>query len=257
MEEHLLALDDTLRVSCGFGLAHFKYEQSPRRLQPGQMRFAVPLEELDDDMRAASPDRSFRSAICDEQSQQTWLECIHDPEAPLLVMHLDQGSCEWFGRNWLIREHDIRGELFPDPFHRRHNNCLAATKRSGLCSIRVSSVLALNFSQGPWSEGAYQHKLRDCLQQWLSANTCHHPLFMAVYEWVSLDRHGGDLPAAFGTESHMEDTYLWLHHLDVFGKRHTTVKTGRWHSLPAAIHRRDDRLAARPCFHMQLWLVAS
>ena len=185
------------------------------------------------------PGRLFRSALATESGDDSWLEAVYNPAAPLLVMHLDQGSCEWHGRSWLIHEQPFRGVLLPDPFHRRHNNCLTATRKSHLSSIRVSAILALNFSQGPWNEGAYQHKLRDCLQQWLSTNSCQHPLFLAAYESIALDRHSGDLPAAFGTEEHMAETYLWLHRLDIFGTRHRAVKTGRWHNLAASI----DRLA--------------
>ena len=184
-------------------------------------------------------DRKCRNFIAQADDDDAELEVIHEADRPVLTLWQDQGSCTWHGRSWLAYCQGLRVVVLADYHHRRHNNALQATRSSGMSAIRVTAILSLNFTQGPWGESANQNRMEQCMKAWLRANDASHPLFEIAYPSLAWDMYQGNLPADYGSKPDLSKVYAWASSSDVFTHRHETVKSGRWHNLASRI----DRLA--------------
>eukprot|EP00971_Amphidinium_carterae_P259791 5154491-Amphidinium_carterae.3 len=186
-----------------WGLSAWQPTRSRGPLRPGQQRFRVDLEDLPDDIRAASAERHCRAAMYDARTEDTSLEVMLEPEGKWLMNILDQSSSQWGGRCYLSYSSGLRLAHVPDMLHRRSNDCKNALSQVGLNSLRLTACICLNSRMGPWQEIAHHHKMAGILSDYCRTGAIEDPLFVLQYEALSRVMHLGQTPAELGTPEHM------------------------------------------------------
>eukprot|EP00971_Amphidinium_carterae_P159815 3168632-Amphidinium_carterae.3 len=156
-QDHCIALDQSMRSSCGWGPGSLKPTRAPRPLVVGQRRFRVELSDLPDELAELSGERTCRSAIEDTRSNDTELEVILEPESKWVMNILDQSS------------------------------------QVGLNSLRLTASICMNFCMGPWQESGHHHKMIGVLSDYCRTRTIDDPLFVLQYEALSRDMNEGQI----------------------------------------------------------------
>eukprot|EP00971_Amphidinium_carterae_P217926 4326059-Amphidinium_carterae.1 len=192
-QDHCIALDQSMRSSCGWGLGSLKPTRAPRPLVVGQRRFRVELSELPHELAQLCGERTCRSAIEDTRSNDTELEVILEPECKWVMNILDQSSSQWGGRCYLSYTAGLRFLHVPDMFHRRSNDCKNALSQVGLNSLRLTASICMNFRMGPWQESGHHHKMIGVLSDYCRTRTIDDPLFVLQYEALSRDMNEGQI----------------------------------------------------------------
>eukprot|EP00971_Amphidinium_carterae_P163419 3240344-Amphidinium_carterae.2 len=177
-EDHCIALDQSLRSSCAWGLASLRPTRAPRPLAVWERRFRVEISELPEDLAVLCGARSCRSAIEDTRSNDTELEMVIEPDCKWLMNILDQSSSQWGGRCYLSYTAGLRFLHVADMFHRRSNDCKNALSQVGLNSLRLTASICINFRMGPWQESAHHHKMVGVLSDYCRTRTVDDPLFI-------------------------------------------------------------------------------
>lgn len=200
---HGVALDLQLQsITSVNGMNHFLSDVRCQ-LKPGDSRFYVDLEDLPDEMKAASEGYSRRSCIEDDKGQ-TRLEVIWSSR-PILCMAGDMGASAWKPKTKYVYSFGVRGTERHDAPHRTVRNRLLAISRAGGNFVKYEYDTLFAWMSGPWGSGGNGQLVKQAATE-ISKNFTHldFPLFDLLYERLTLCYHQGRVPTEFGTEAHRQ-----------------------------------------------------
>lgn len=226
----LIATDAALASGVGGSMQSFIDDAPCRPLQPGEVRYLLDVAEMDEEMRAASPGRRYRSCIFSDGTGETRLEVIWGSAKKALVQHTDMGSATFNGKVWLWGPSSVhcRGWCFPDPTHRRFNNFGLALERSQLGFLKHESLCVTNLGNAPWSGSGHFGKYSDAAHEYKDNYDCADPLFQATYSAIAFDLSDGFLTPEVGSQEHMREVFDMLVSSDLWEKKGETAKGRRW-----------------------------
>lgn len=138
----ILSLDQTMRLSFGFGLAALKLARRLQPLRVGEKRRLTPANALPPAVAVASGKRLTRSFL--EQDGRSRLEAAWSGDRNIVHSMLDCGSIGWLAKGWLVSAQGCRLERRLDPPHRRSNNVKDALSAAQLLSIRAEALVLVN-----------------------------------------------------------------------------------------------------------------
>ena len=225
--DDLRALDHALRETFSWSLSDLRPQQPCTRLEAGQQRYMVKMEDLPLGIRQSSYGRSHRSCVR-RVDGTTFLEAPQVPHRRVLHEWLDMGSVGWNGRYPLFHKWQCRGSMGFDPSHRRWDNVLNVYTSSGLNLLRLEMLVLQTFTSGPWHSDGNFRKLEHAAVEWNKSSTCDDGLFRFFYARICRDLHNGRYSAEFEAYAHRKSLWDSLPNLVskcVYGM-HT--KNNRW-----------------------------
>eukprot|EP00971_Amphidinium_carterae_P246565 4897321-Amphidinium_carterae.1 len=233
VEEHCLALDQSLRHSLSWGLAALQPALAVESLDTECVRDTIEAEDLPEELQSDMHGRLCRNGIHNEKTEETRLEYAVEVDAPWLLIVCDQAAPQWSAYSYLTYVAGLRCMHIPDMYHRRSNDCKNAVTQCGVGALKLSAVICLNYVQGPWGEHAHFGKLTQCLASWARTADIDDPLFILAYESLAHDMHEGDVPSSLGSAPHRWEVFNWVASNPALSAKGETVKSNRWHNFPA------------------------
>lgn len=225
----VLSKDNALRQGAGLSL---KYFEGPRRswaLQPGDRRYTAPnpMADLDGEppfrscVRRASGKDEFevpRLRLADGRDFRPALHCAQD-----------EGSIGLPSMFWELQKVSLRGSFTEDEWHRTMNDLGNAVRDAGVWTFILEWGCVANFRAGPWKGASFLQTLKGACTVYFKDHDETDELFASLY-----DRIAGDFGMAqdidFGTRSHMKRVFNMCVEHDVWKRKGTKMKMGRWAS---------------------------
>ena len=231
-KENVRALDHSLRTLCENGLATFLPDR-PLESHGKEEMYTVAMEELDEEERGPTTDRTLRVCTQNATTGETRLAIINGERNPTLWIHCDRGSIGFPGKIRLFSPAvGLVGDVIPDLSHRRNNGYLHAWHASGLSIMKIELGIIYNLRRGPFAGASNFHSLQGAAQQMYRSLEWNNVIFRFAYDRIAADRSYGKASAAIGSEEHMKE--LW-HELRegggiAGGVLGTHMKLSRWFS---------------------------
>lgn len=105
---------------------------------------------------------------------------------------------------------NMRGKVTPDPIHMMHNRSKAAQKTAEVRWVYMETMVAYNFSNGPFGKQAHYDVVRACLLPCWHANTNEGPVLGMFHGGICDAAAGGIPPPGFATPEDMQRVWKSL-----------------------------------------------
>ena len=225
--EHMRAIDHQLQSALGYGLAGFKVERQPGKLELNERRYFVPAGELPSSL-ALDGGHVRRCYVENTVTKQRRLEVVWSGVRRMLIDVVDAGSIGYPLRFWLGTKGGLRLVWFRDPCHLKNNRFNAAVADAGLKDVWQEAQVIFGLRKGPWSGAAHFAQINACAEQYFQEASHEDKLFRMCYPFIAQDLCEGHPPASAFTEPHMMDIWSWLPRCPLFHKHGAKPKRSRW-----------------------------
>lgn len=221
----MFACEQALRGGLGLSLSFFRAQQPLVPLQAGERFYKVSLETLPEAIRPNSTGRRFR--LCMKTLEGAKLAPKWSERRSVLHIGCDMGPVGFPSKVFLFTRGAVRGFVWPDPAHRRHDNLLLAISSAGLAAVRAERVITKNTPHGPWEGAAHFHTIATAAEEYFSKHTFEDDLYRAMYEPIVLDLYGEE-PYNMGTKEHYHQIWTELPNLPIWHAKGRFMRVGRW-----------------------------
>ncbi len=226
----LLSLDKSLRKSINIGLDRFLVEQHNFRIGPEEKLGFVTLPE-ESKISGSAHRRAWVMGKSGEPLRELVPRKLVNGKLhrPALHKAQDQGSVGWPASVFLDNFCHLRSTTTPDPYHRWYGNDLKlGIAQAGAWIIVCEHANVFNCPTGPFEKGQNFGLLSESARGYFNTRTPNCPLYLHMYEQICEERNEPVLNR--GTPEHLTKLWYDLKELDVFHKKGTRVKLGRWGS---------------------------
>lgn len=225
-----LAKDNALFQGCGLSLKYFQATKVQFALGPQDVRYMVP--NRDAGKPGEPPLRACvrQGAMCMGTYEAVRMRLTNGEEfRPALHCAQDEGSIGLPCMFWELQKMGVRGSVTEDEWHRITNDLAAAARASGLWKFILEWGCVANFRAGPWRGASFLQTLRGAAEVFFADADESDPLFVSLYDRIAQD-FGMDRDINFGTDSHMKEVFQRCKEHNVWRRKGTKMKMGRWTS---------------------------
>lgn len=227
----LLSFDKSLRKSIGHGLDYFTEDSERFELGPHE-RFAVVDVPEGERVDGTAPRRAVaRDSRGDAKDRVLVRRRFVDGRLvrPSLHKAQDQGAIGWVASLFCDNFLGVRSTTTPDPYHRHYGNDIkSGLITSGAWVIVCEHTLLFNVRTAPWQAGGHFNLLSEAAATYFTTRSPSCPLFLMMYEHICNERNEAVVDR--GTPAHFQKVWNDIKGLEVFRKKGTRVKLGRWGS---------------------------
>ena len=232
-EHRLKALDHGLQ-GIGLSFAHFKSQYPCGALGTNERRYFLAMDSLPDDLKQVSPDRTRRAAIWDNCTGKGRLEVAWAEPRPLLHDASDMGPSNWSSQYWIYTRQPIRGYMWFDLPHRRHDNTKNAVQRH-LKLVKAERTIVNNVWSGPWDGAAHFRCLQEAAEEYFSSHDHNCELFILLYPRIAEQLGGVVSNAPLGSDEHRYAVRQLLPRLPCFSNKGFKAMSNRWYQMQKKI----------------------
>lgn len=228
--EFVAALDKSLILGVGWGLAEFIPRRPPAALQQGERRY---ISQIVPPAKSGPPQP--RACIVDKDGN-TRLEVPRvmlagRAQYPVLHLAMDQCSVGWSGGLWLCLAQKLRMTLAMDPLHRLHNDWVGAVCSTGLALIRLEFRLVCRMRLGPFSSQGHLGTMRAIAREFFSLHSVENSLWQVLYDDLVRTNLAMVNMAGEGSLEAQQRAWEWCaEEAEVIGLGER-CETGRWFSF--------------------------
>jgi hypothetical protein len=225
---HVKAFDNALALGAGLDLKQFCVEKPPCKLAAHETRFCVEVASCPAGVRGASADRKLRSCIQDKQAGTTRLEVKWGPARYTIHCNLDEGGDNFTNKFWLFLKKQVRGWLWIDPTHRRHNNWTSACSDASAGWVLKDMALICSIGSAPWGSAGHFGKYSDAAIEYTENFDHSDPLWQLVYPLVAFLFYKGNLPFDWQGDECCKGLWSHLRENKTIAFKGSKAKLGRW-----------------------------
>lgn len=230
-EDRLKALDHGLVAGLGFGLDKFKAMSPCLPLMRGGTSLSWRVFAL----RDVAPDRLQRACVCGGDNQKrSRLEVSWANRKAVLHAASDMGPINRPSQYFLFTQEHIRGYMWFDLPHRRHDNTKKALQRT-LKVAKWERTIVQNVCVGPWDTAGHFRPLQEAAREYFSNMTCDDSLFVMLYPRICDELGEYATAADYGTASHRQYVWDMLPQLPCFNHMGSKSMANRWFQLQKKI----------------------
>ena len=199
---HCMTFDNALALGAGMSCQDFVMQGPPRALKAHEERFFISVDSCPESVRTASADRELRSCIKDKAAGKNRLEVCWGAPRKIIHSNLDEGGDNLTNKFWLFLQRHVRGWLWVDPTHRRHNNWTGACSDAKAGWGLKDMALVCSTGPAPWGRCGHFGKRSEALQEYTENFDHIGAVWCMAYPYVAWVYHGGKLPHGWMTEKH-------------------------------------------------------
>ena len=230
---HVKAFDNALSLGTGLDCMRFLVDSPPSKLAAHEQQFFVEVAGCPEAVREASADRVRRSCTKDSASGKSRLQVKWGHARYVLHCNLDEGGDNLTNKFWLFLKRGIRGWLWIDPTHRRHNNWTSACNDAAAGWALKDMALICSIGSAPWGSAGHFGKYNDAATE-LSENFDHKDaLWQLVYPLVAFLKFKGNLPFDWRGDESCKRLWSELPVNKVIANKGAKAKLGRWYQPTA------------------------
>ena len=224
---HCRSFDNALQLGAGMSCKDFQIERPPAPLKLGEKRFWIAVKDCPADVRDVSSERKLRSCIRDDAGR-TRLEVCWGGARRVLQSHCDAGSDNFVNKLWLFSAQRLRGNVWIDTTHRRHNNFKDACNKAGVDWALEDMVLICSIGSAPWGKCGHYGKYSEALQEYVDNNDHTDELWNLMLPYITFISSRGRPSQDWNAEENSVRFFASLSSCGLLFKKSGTAKQGRW-----------------------------